>query len=364
MRGKDKMKIAKEHNQLIYGIFRLAMSASLMAAIVSCATQPVASTTAKTNANASPATVAENRLNYDQYLAQGKSALNSGNTTQAIDNFKQALREAGSDATKQQEAYGNIGLAYQAASDNPTAQAYLEKAGAKEQAPAWIKDGYKHLLSSQKFMTSEDMERKLQAEKDIEQEQAQLLAANQDNSSEEPGSKRRGFIVGKPAMTTAMNTKEDYRPKPAEAKSKPKVVKRPKHPGPAPMASAHADTQSAETALDIRIIFAVASSVLTPEGQKQADELGKLLQQKLQDGDQVAVLVGHTDILGSEEYNDHLSEERANAVKSYLVSKFPDLKGKLSERGMGKRQPIYKEMDEESQRLNRRVEVKLSRSPE
>ena len=188
------MKIAKEHNQLIYGIFRLAMSASLMAAIVSCATQPVASTTAKANANASPATVAESRLNYDQYLAQGKSALNSGNTTQAIDNFKQALREADTDASKQQD---------------PTAQAYLEKAGAKEQAPAWIKDGYKHLLSSQKFMTSEDMERKLQAEKDIEQEQAQLLAANQDNSSEEPGSKRRGFIVGKPAMTTAMNTKED-----------------------------------------------------------------------------------------------------------------------------------------------------------
>ena len=354
------MKITKEYNKLIHGVCQLAMAAPLMAVIVSCSTQPTTSQTVK--ANVSPATVTENRLSYEQYLAQGKSALNSGNTTQAIDNLKQALREAGSDTAKQQDAYGNLGLAYESASDNPTAQAYLEKAGAKEQAPTWIKDEYKHLLSSQKFMTAEYMEKKLQAEKGIEQEQAQWLTADQESSSAEPGTKRRGFIVGKP-MTTAMNTKEDYRPRPTEAKAKPKIV-RPKHPGPTPVASTRVDTPSAETALDIRIVFAVDSSVLTPEGQKQADELGKLLQQKLQDSDQVAVLVGHTDILGSEEYNDHLSEERATAVKSYLVSKFPDLKGKLSERGMGKRQPLYKEMDEESQSLNRRVEVKLSRSPE
>ena len=300
---------------------------------------------------------------YYQSIALGQQLLKEGSTTQAIDNFKQTLWVAGSDEVKQQEVYGNLGLAYTAASDDPVAQAYLEEAGAREQAPAWIKEGYKSLLSSQKLMTVEYMERKLQAEKEIEQEQTQLLAADEESSDAESGSERRGFIVGK-SMTTAMIVKGDYRPKPAEAKAKPKIVEHPKYPGPNPVASTHVDTISAETSLGINMNFTFGSAVLTPEGQEQADELGKLLQQKLQGSDQVVVLVGHTDIIGSDKYNDHLSEQRANAVKFYLISKFPDLKGKLSERGMGKRQPIYKEMDEESQRLNRRVEVKLSRSTE
>ena len=376
------MKIAKEHNQLISnlsgitGFFRLTMAAPLLLALVSCAAQ-TATVAPTAKADITVASSTGNRLDYDQYLEQGKSALNSGNSTQAIENFKRALHEAGSDAAKQQDAYGNLGLAYTAAADNPTAQAYLEKAGAKEQAPTWIKDAYKQLLSSQKFTTAEYMEKKLQAEKDIEQEQAQLLVAEQESSGAAPessgaepespgaelGSKRRGFIVGKPAMTTAMNTKEDYRPKPAAANPKPKIV-RPKHPGPTPIASTHSHTESAETSLDIRIIFAVNSAELTPEGEKQADELGKLLQQELQDSNQFAVLVGHSDINGSDVYDDHLSERRAAAVKSYLVSKFTDLKDKLSERGMGKRQLLFKDTDEQSQSLNRRVEVKLSRSTE
>jgi len=74
--------------------------------------------------------------------------------------------------------------------------------------------------------------------------------------------------------------------------------------------------------------------------------------------------VGHTDVFGGEEFNDHLSEDRAAAVKAYLSKIYPDLAGKLSERGMGKRQPLYRETDDVSQRLNRRVEVKLSRSAE
>ena len=383
------MNIAKEHNQLISNltglarVFRSTMAAPLMLALVSCATQ-TAAVAATAKADITAATSRENGINYDQYLVQGKSALNSGDSTQAIENFKRALQEAGSDAAKQQEAYGNLGLAYTAASDYPTAQAYLEKARAIEQAPTWINDAYKQLLSSQKLMTTEYMAKELQAAKKIEQEQEKLLVAEQESSGAEPessgaepessgtepensdtglGDTRRIFKVPQSAITTAMNT-EAYRPKPAAAaKPKPKIV-RPKHPGPTPVASTHMHTESAETSLDIRIIFAFNSAELTPEGEKQADELGKLLQQEFQDSNKIAVLVGHSDYTGSDAYDDHLSERRAAAVKSYLVGKFPDLKGKLSERGMGKRQLLFKETDEQSQSLNRRVEVKLSRSTE
>ncbi len=272
------------------------------------------------------------KLPFDQSIALGKQLLNAGNTTSAIDNFKQALLATGSDAAKQQAVYGNLGLAYIAASDNPTAQAYLEKAGAKEQAPAWIKDAYKHLLASQTLMTVEYMEQKLQADNKIEHERAMLRALDQGFSCE-------GFIgIG------------DLRPFRGLVREHRK-----------PTNTCFIDD---ETFLDIRIIIAVNRTELTPEGQKQADELGKFLQQQLQDRKQVAVLVGHTDIIGSQGYNDRLSEKRAAAVKHYLESKFPDLKGKLTELGMGKRQPLFKETDEASQSLNRRVEVRLSRTAE
>ncbi len=372
-----KITINQNHHAIslkrLNGILGMAMAATFLVGTVSCSTQPKA-VAPSAKASLTPDTaIAEKRLTYDQYLDQGKSELSGGKVAKAIDDFKQALREAKDDETKQRDAYGNLGLAYEAASDNPRAQAYLEKAGAKEQAPAWIKDAYKHLISSQKFMTSQYMEKKLQAETEIQQEQAQLLAAD-DTASEEStqagtGSKRRGFFVGsKPAPAVAMVDKDAYKPKPTETKTssksspKPstKTVKHSTRPGPTPVASSHRDVPAtSETTLDIRINFAFRSAALTPEGEKQADELGKLLQQKLQDGTQIAVLVGHTDIFGGEEYNDHLSEDRAAAVMSYLVAKFPDLKGKLSERGMGKRQPLYREEDDESQSLNRRVEVKL-----
>ena len=375
------MKKTHDQNQYLVslerlnGIFRLALIASVMMAAIACSTQPKSvASTAKAGSAAATAP-AENRLTYDQYLAQGKSELAGGKPGKAIIVFKLALRETNGDEAKQRDAYGNLGVAYEAAADYPRAQAYLEKAGAKEQAPAWIKDAYKHLLSSQKFMTADYMEKKLQAEQEIEQEQAQMLAADESASEEAEGTgsgtKRRGFSVGKPAAPTlAMVDKDAYKPKPAEpkasSKSSPKpsakTAKRSTRPGPTPVASSsHREEApiSSETTLDIRINFGFRSAALTPDGEKQADELGKLLQQKLQDGNLMAVIVGHTDIFGGEEYNDHLSEDRAAAVMAYLVTKFPDLKGKLSERGMGKRQPLYLEEDDQSQSLNRRVEVKL-----
>ncbi len=69
---------------------------------------------------------------------------------------------------------------------------------------------------------------------------------------------------------------------------------------------------------------------------------------------------GHTDSLGGDEYNKELSQRRADAVKSYLVSK-----GILSERlatlGFGSEQPISDNESEEGRRMNRRVVFRITR---
>lgn len=67
---------------------------------------------------------------------------------------------------------------------------------------------------------------------------------------------------------------------------------------------------------------------------------------------------GHTDSVGSDAYNQTLSEQRANSVASYLIGQ-----GLQRERfevvGMGKRYPIASNDSEQGRALNRRVEIRL-----
>ena len=54
---------------------------------------------------------------------------------------------------------------------------------------------------------------------------------------------------------------------------------------------------------------------------------------------EVILAVGHTDRIGSDAYNQKLSERRAAAVKTYLVSKGVEANRVYTE-GKGKKQPV------------------------
>lgn len=69
-------------------------------------------------------------------------------------------------------------------------------------------------------------------------------------------------------------------------------------------------------------------------------------------------LTGHTDDLGSDQYNLELSQNRAKSVGGYLISKgIADTR--ITTRGYGKQQPLSSRMDEEARSINRRVEVRF-----
>ncbi len=72
----------------------------------------------------------------------------------------------------------------------------------------------------------------------------------------------------------------------------------------------------------------------------------------------IVEIAGHTDELGSEEYNLKLSEKRALAVKQYLVEHgiSPD---RIKAVGYGEKYPLTKGETEEERALNRRVEFKI-----
>lgn len=68
-----------------------------------------------------------------------------------------------------------------------------------------------------------------------------------------------------------------------------------------------------------------------------------------------AELEGHTDSIGTDEYNMELSKRRAKSVKNYLVEKFNIDAARLSAIGYGESQPVANNEKPEGRQRNRRV---------
>jgi len=81
--------------------------------------------------------------------------------------------------------------------------------------------------------------------------------------------------------------------------------------------------------------FDFDKAVLTPEGQAVLDDVAKRLGVSQYDS---LSIVGHTDRIGTPQYNQKLSERRANAMRDYLVAKgvAPE---KISTSGLGEANP-------------------------
>lgn len=70
-------------------------------------------------------------------------------------------------------------------------------------------------------------------------------------------------------------------------------------------------------------------------------------------------VTGHTDSTGSDQYNQTLSEKRANSVANYLTSQ-QVLSQRIYTKGMGETQPIASNDTADGRSQNRRVEILLT----
>lgn len=122
----------------------------------------------------------------------------------------------------------------------------------------------------------------------------------------------------------------------------------------APVAAAPAAVASKVTfAADA--FFDFDKSVLKPEGKAKLDDLASKVQGI---NLEVIVAVGHTDSVGSDAYNQKLSERRAQAVKAYLESKGID-KSRVYTEGKGEKQPVADNKTKDGRAQNRRVEIEV-----
>lgn len=102
-------------------------------------------------------------------------------------------------------------------------------------------------------------------------------------------------------------------------------------------------------------LFDFDKSVVKPEGKAVLD---KLVDQAKALNLEVIVAVGHTDSVGTDAYNQKLSERRAAAVKAYLVSKGIAANRVYTE-GKGEKSPAADNKTKEGRAKNRRVEIEV-----
>ncbi len=90
-------------------------------------------------------------------------------------------------------------------------------------------------------------------------------------------------------------------------------------------------------------------------------ELNRMVQFMTRNAQVKVEIGGHTDNVGSDEVNNKLSQERAESVRTYLVSKGIKVE-RIGAKGYGKTQPVATNLTEEGQQANRRVEFKILRN--
>ena len=154
------------------------------------------------------------------------------------------------------------------------------------------------------------------------------------------------YKLGRPAAAPVV-----YTPPPAEP-----VVEAPA-PAPAPMpAPAPAPVPTSEkVSFAAEALFDFDKAVVKSEGKAALDDLLNKLQGM---NTEVMVTVGHTDSVGSDQYNQKLSMRRAEAVKAYIVSKGVDASRVYTE-GKGESQPVADNKSAAGRAKNRRVTVEV-----
>lgn len=104
------------------------------------------------------------------------------------------------------------------------------------------------------------------------------------------------------------------------------------------------------------IFFDFGKTVLKPESLPELERVVKLMNDKPA---MTIEISGHTDNIGSDEYNQKLSERRANAVLKFIISKGIDA-SRVTAVGYGEKKPLVSNDEEkEGREINRRVEFKI-----
>jgi outer membrane protein OmpA-like peptidoglycan-associated protein len=104
------------------------------------------------------------------------------------------------------------------------------------------------------------------------------------------------------------------------------------------------------------VLFAFNKYELKPEARERLAKISGIV---LAYPDLKLQIMGYTDSIGSDEYNQTLSDKRAEAVRDFLVSNGVSMNS-VTAQGMGKADPVADNSTAQGRQLNRRVEMIVS----
>ncbi len=110
--------------------------------------------------------------------------------------------------------------------------------------------------------------------------------------------------------------------------------------------------------LDVKFDF--DKSVVKEESYSDIKNLADFMKQYPQT---TTVVEGHTDSIGTDAYNQGLSERRANAVRDVLVNQYGVGGERVNAVGYGESQPVADNATDAGRAINRRVEAEVEAQP-
>jgi len=102
------------------------------------------------------------------------------------------------------------------------------------------------------------------------------------------------------------------------------------------------------------IYFDFDKSDVKPESAPQLEQIARLLSDH---AELKLTITGHTDNQGAADYNQKLSQRRADAIVAALSGSYSVASGRLNAQGMGASSPVASNDSEEGRAKNRRVEL-------
>ena len=128
----------------------------------------------------------------------------------------------------------------------------------------------------------------------------------------------------------------------------------------AKLASVKEDARGTVITLSGSVFFASNKSVLLPAAQSQLNQVADAL---MVTKERKLTVEGHTDSQGESDYNQELSRQRADAVRSYIIARgYPG--ALIHAQGMGEDKPVADNASAEGRANNRRVEIIVERVPQ
>jgi len=127
-------------------------------------------------------------------------------------------------------------------------------------------------------------------------------------------------------------------------------------PAPAPMVDNEPEPEPELVRVELDVKFDFDKARVREESYNDIKNLADFMQQYPQTNTTVE---GHTDSVGTDQYNQRLSERRAQAVREVLVNQYGVESQRVDSVGYGEARPVADNSTEEGRQINRRVEAEV-----